>query len=122
MAELDELISAWTIENDRFAVADRCQAAGIPAGPMVTSLDMMNHPHFVERGFPVHIEQPGVVGPVIFEGPAFHATAMADPIETPAPKLGEHTVAIATEVLGMDPAEVEALIARGVLEITPPDA
>lgn len=120
VAELDELIAGWTIENDRFAVADRCQAAGIPAGPMVTSLDMMNHPHFVERGFPVHIEQPGVVGPVIFEGPAFHATGMSDPFEGPAPWLGEHTVAIATEVLGMDPAEVEALIARGVLEITPP--
>jgi crotonobetainyl-CoA:carnitine CoA-transferase CaiB-like acyl-CoA transferase len=87
---------------------------------MVTSLDMMNHPHFVERGFPVHIEQPGVLGPVIFEGPAFHATGMTDPFEGPAPALGEHTIAIATEVLGMSAAEVDELIAKGVLEITPP--
>ncbi|MBU6330137.1 MAG: CoA transferase [Acidobacteria bacterium] len=120
--ELDALIAAWTIGLDRFTVAERCQAAGIPAGPMVTSLDMMNHPHFVERGFPVHIEQPGVVGPVIFEGPAFHATGMTEPVETPAPWLGEHTVAIATEVLGMDRARVDELIASGVLEITPPPA
>lgn len=122
VADIDGIVGTWTIEHSRFAVAEQCQAAGIPAGPMVTSLDMMNHPHFVERGFPVHIDQPGVVGPVIFEGPAFHATGMSAPIETAAPKLGEHTVAIATEVLGMDPTEVEALIARGVLEITPPDA
>lgn len=120
VAELDALIGEWTISQSRFVVAERCQAAGIPAGPMVTSLDMMNHPHFVERGFPVHIEQPGVLGPVIFEGPAFHATGMSEPIETPAPWLGEHTVAIATEVLGMSPASVEELIATGVLEITPP--
>ncbi|CAB4322616.1 MAG: hypothetical protein F2520_01745 [Actinobacteria bacterium] len=120
VAELDALIGAWTIEHNRFDVADRCQAAGIPAGPMVTSLDMMNHPHFVERGFPVHIEQPGVVGPVIFEGPAFHATGMTDPFEGPAPWLGEHTIAIATEVLGMSADEVDELIAKGVLEITPP--
>ena len=122
VAELDALIGEWTISQSRFVVAERCQAAGIPAGPMVTSLDMMNHPHFVERGFPVHIEQPGVLGPVIFEGPAFHATGMSDPVETPAPWLGEHTVAIATEVLGMSPASVEELIAKGVLEITPPQA
>jgi crotonobetainyl-CoA:carnitine CoA-transferase CaiB-like acyl-CoA transferase len=120
VAELDALISAWTIEINRFEVADRCQAAGIPAGPIVTSLDMMNHPHFVERGFPVHIEQPGVVGPVIFEGPAFHATGMADPFEGPAPWLGEHTVAIAADVLGMSADQIDALIAKGVLEITPP--
>jgi crotonobetainyl-CoA:carnitine CoA-transferase CaiB-like acyl-CoA transferase len=120
VAELDALIGAWTIEQNRFNVADQCQAAGIPAGPMVTSLDMMNHPHFVERGFPVHIEQPGVLGPVIFEGPAFHASGMTDPFEGPAPALGEHTIAIATEVLGMSTAEVDELIAKGVLEITPP--
>jgi crotonobetainyl-CoA:carnitine CoA-transferase CaiB-like acyl-CoA transferase len=120
VTELDELISQWTIAQSRFTVADRCQAVGVPAGPMVTSLDMMNHPHFVERGFPVHIEQPGVIGPVLFEGPAFHATGMSDPIETAAPWLGEHTVAIATEVLGMDAAQIDELIARGVLEITPP--
>jgi hypothetical protein len=87
---------------------------------MVTSLDMMNHPHFVERGFPVHIEQPGVLGPVIFEGPAFHASGMTNAFEGPAPALGEHTIAIATEVLGMSTAEVDELIAKGVLEITPP--
>jgi crotonobetainyl-CoA:carnitine CoA-transferase CaiB-like acyl-CoA transferase len=120
VVELDALIGAWTIEQNRFDVADRCQAAGIPAGPMVTSLDMMNHRHFVERGFPVHIEQPGVLGPVIFEGPAFHATGMTAPFEGPAPALGEHTVAIATEVLGLSAAEVDELIAKGVLEITPP--
>jgi len=122
VAELDELISAWTIEQGRLDVAERCQAVGIPAGPMVTSLDMMNHPHFVERGFPVHIEQPGVLGPVIFEGPAFHATGMSSPIETPAPWLGEHTVSIATEVLGMSPTLVDELIEKGVLEITPPQS
>jgi crotonobetainyl-CoA:carnitine CoA-transferase CaiB-like acyl-CoA transferase len=45
---------------------------------------------------------------------------MPAPIETPAPWLGEHTVAIATEVLGMSPTLVDELIAKGVLEITPP--
>jgi hypothetical protein len=36
--------------------------------------------------------------------------------------LGEHTRDIATELLGLDDAEVEDLIANRVLEVTPPYA
>ena len=74
----------------------------------------------IARGFPVPVEQPAV-GTILFEGPAFFGTAMAPPVEAPAPWLGEHTEAIATELLGLDEAEVERLIGAGVLEITPLD-
>jgi crotonobetainyl-CoA:carnitine CoA-transferase CaiB-like acyl-CoA transferase len=115
--ELDEVVGEWTAGLDRFEVADRCQAAGVPAGAMLTSTDMMEGAHFVERGFPVVIEQPGV-GQLMLEGPAFHATGMTEPFEGPAPWLGEHTVAICTEVLEIEGPEVERLIEAGVLEIT----
>jgi crotonobetainyl-CoA:carnitine CoA-transferase CaiB-like acyl-CoA transferase len=120
VAEVDAIVSEWTAGLDRFEVADRCQAAGVPAGPMVTSIDMIEGEHFVARGFPVLIEQPAV-GPLMLEGPAFHATGMTDPIEAPAPWLGEHTEQICVDVLGMDAAEVQRLIEAGVLEITPLD-
>ena len=60
-------------------------------------------------------------GTILFEGPAFFGTAMAPPVEEPAPWLGEHTEEICTELLGLDPAEVQRLIEAGVLEITPLD-
>ena len=50
------------------------------------------------------------------EGPAWVAPAMAGPVTFPAPGLGEHTRAIATDLLGLDDAEIDRLIADGVLE------
>lgn len=118
-SELDEIIGAWTITRNRFAIADELQKAGVPAGAMVTSPDMMTLPHFVERKFPVEIDQPGT-GKFVLEGQAFFATGMADPIENPAPWLGEHSVEICRDLLGRDEATINELIAKGVVEITPP--
>jgi crotonobetainyl-CoA:carnitine CoA-transferase CaiB-like acyl-CoA transferase len=51
------------------------------------------------------------------EGPAFLASAMPPPYTTPAPGLGEHTRDIASELLGLDSAEIDQLIADGGLEV-----
>jgi hypothetical protein len=45
---------------------------------------------------------------------------MVGPDVRRAPMLGEHTREIATSVLGLDDAEVDKLLAAGVLETTPP--
>jgi benzylsuccinate CoA-transferase BbsF subunit len=118
--EIDALVGAWTAGIDRFEVADRCQAVGVPAGAMLHSRDITENEHLRARGFPVPVDQPAV-GTILFEGPAFFGTAMAPPVEEPAPWLGEHTEVICTELLGLDPAEVQRLIEAGVLEITPLD-
>jgi crotonobetainyl-CoA:carnitine CoA-transferase CaiB-like acyl-CoA transferase len=118
--ELDDLVSGWTAWLDRFDVADRCQAVGVPAGAMLHSRDLATNEHLVARGFPVPVEQEGV-GTILMEGPAFTGTAIADPVEVGAPWLGEHTEVVATELLGIDPDEVQRLIGAGVLEITPLD-
>jgi crotonobetainyl-CoA:carnitine CoA-transferase CaiB-like acyl-CoA transferase len=120
VAEIDAMVGEWTAGLDRFEVADRCQAVGVPAGAMLHSRDLMENEHLVARGFPVPVAQPAVDG-LVLEGPGFHATGMTDPIEAPAPWLGEHTEEVATELLGLDPAEVQRLVEVGVLEITPLD-
>ena len=117
--ELDALIGAWTANLDRFEVADRCQAVKVPAGAMMTSADVMVNEHFLARRFPVQIDQPGA-GLITFEGAPFFATGMTDPIETPAPWLGEHSVEICVDLIGLDPATVDDYIARGIVEVTPP--
>jgi crotonobetainyl-CoA:carnitine CoA-transferase CaiB-like acyl-CoA transferase len=53
---------------------------------------------------------------MMFEGPAFHATSIAEPIVAPAPGLGEHTREICRTLLGIDEAEISKLVAEGVLE------
>jgi benzylsuccinate CoA-transferase BbsF subunit len=86
---------------------------------MLTSPDLLVNDHFKERGFLVEIDQPGV-GTFTFEGKGFLASGMTEPVETPAPWLGEHSVEICRDLLGRDDATIEDLIARGIVEVTPP--
>ena len=95
------------------------QSFGVPAGLMNYASDEPNDPHLQFRGYLAEIEQPGV-GPMILEGPAFHASAMDRPFIGPAPELGENTREIATSLLGLSTEEAEELIQAGVLEVTPP--
>ena len=118
-ADLDAIIGEWTGSRNRFDITDACQAVGVPAGPMLTSPDLLELEHFQQRGFLVEIDQPGV-GLFTLEGKGFIASGMTEPVETPAPWLGEHSVAICRDLLGRDDATIEDYIARGIVEVTPP--
>ncbi|MCY3850684.1 MAG: CoA transferase [Acidimicrobiaceae bacterium] len=115
-AAVDEKISEWTRTMPNGEVVDVCLAAGVPAGVMHTAGSQSTDAHLEARGYLHHMYQPPI-GDMIFEGAAFHASAMDAPDIFPAPGLGEHTREIASEWLGLDDAEIESLISRGVLEI-----
>jgi crotonobetainyl-CoA:carnitine CoA-transferase CaiB-like acyl-CoA transferase len=114
-AELDRRVIEWTSARTDREVTDILQRAGVPAGFMMYASDMPADPHLRARGYPQPVEQPGV-GAMMFEGPAFHATTIADPLVAPAPALGEHTREICRTILGMQDAEVSKLVTEGVLE------
>ncbi|MYL03563.1 MAG: CoA transferase, partial [Acidimicrobiaceae bacterium] len=116
--ELEQAVSAWTETLSKQAVTEACLAAGVPAGPMLTSGEQLQDPHLAARGYLVELDQPPI-GVMTFEGPAFVATGMADADIRPAPGLGEHTREIVAE-LGLDEAAIEDLIARGILETDSP--
>jgi crotonobetainyl-CoA:carnitine CoA-transferase CaiB-like acyl-CoA transferase len=117
--EIDERISEWTAAQSKDAVARACQQHGVAAAPMLTGAEMTTDAQYVQRGFAVEIEQPGV-GPLVLDGSAFRGDLMVGPVIRPAPDLGQHTRQIAHDLLGLDDAEVDRLLAAGVLETTPP--
>jgi crotonobetainyl-CoA:carnitine CoA-transferase CaiB-like acyl-CoA transferase len=117
-AEIRTRIEAWTSGLDKYDVADRCAAHGVPAGPMLTGVELATDPQLVAREFPVEIEQPDI-GPLVLEGPSYRARRMPAPYYAPAPRLGEHTHEIAAELLGLDDATIDRLAAEGVLESPP---
>jgi len=114
-AELDRHVVEWTSARIDREVTEILQRAGVPAGFMMYASDMPTDSHLLARGYPRQVEQPGV-GAMMFEGPAFHATSIPEPIVAPAPALGEHTREICRTILRMDDAEVSQLVAEGVLE------
>jgi crotonobetainyl-CoA:carnitine CoA-transferase CaiB-like acyl-CoA transferase len=118
---IEQGVGTWTSGHSKAEVAALLQNAGVPAGELLTSIESISNDHYVARGFRVEIDQPGVVGErIVLDGPGFHGSRMQPPRITAAPQIGAHTTEICTDLLGMDPSEVENLIAAGVLEITPP--
>ena len=87
----------------------------VPAAPMFNARDQIHDPHYQARGYPRWIDQQ-VVGWMAMEGPCFQASGMSDVVIRQAPLVGEHTRAIARDVLGLSDAEIEAKIKAEVLE------
>jgi crotonobetainyl-CoA:carnitine CoA-transferase CaiB-like acyl-CoA transferase len=114
-AEIDRRVAEWTSARTDREVTEILQRAGVPAGFMMYASDMPTDPHLLARGYPQQVEQPGV-GAMMFEGPAFHATSIPEPIVARAPALGEHTREICHTILSMPDSEVSELVADGVLE------
>src|SRR6202035_1664156 len=114
-AEIDRHVTKWTSARTDREVNEILQRAGVPAGFMMYASDMLTDLHLLARGYPQPVDQPGV-GAMMFEGAAFHATSIPEPLVAPAPALGEHTREICRTILAMPDAEVSKLIAEGVLE------
>jgi len=116
---IDEELAAWTAQRAQRALVEMLQGAGVAAGIVAHGGHHMDDPHLVARGYPQPLEQPPI-GKLVLEGPAFHGSDLPDPRVTPAPLIGEHTREIARNELGLADAEIDALLADGVLE-EPPD-
>ena len=112
---IDVKLSAWTLGRSPKAVTAVLQMFKVPAAPMYTARDQLHDPHFQARGYPRWIEQQ-VVGWMAMEGPCFQASGMSDIQLFQAPLVGEHTRAIARDILGITDSEIDAKLEAEVLE------
>ncbi|MDH3755486.1 MAG: CoA transferase [Acidimicrobiia bacterium] len=119
-ADVNSLVATWTAGRTPNEVMHSCQAHGVPAGAVLSTVEQLSDPHLEARGFCVEIDQPGA-GHIVLDGPAFTGSAMSRARIEPAPALGEHTRDIASQLLGFDDDKIDQALARGVLETTPPN-
>lgn len=112
---LDEQVARWLRGQDAAALEVALQGAGVAAGRLLHPRLQATHPHYVARGYPVTIDQPGC-GPLVLEGPAFAATLSGTPRCTPAPLPGEHTREVLVELLGADDDEIARLVQAGAID------
>ncbi len=116
--ELDAIIADWTRGQDAFELAGRLQSAGVPAGPVLRGPDLLENPHYQERGTFLTVDHPQV-GPRQYPGLPWKMTATPGEVRSPAPTLGQHNREVYGSLLGLSGAEIDALESGGVIGTRP---
>ncbi len=110
-------VAEWTARRSPFEAMGKLQSAGVPAGAMLRAIDMPGWDYYRQRRAFRDETHPYGSGPWVMENVQIHAGRVAEPPLGPAPLLGEQTYQIAAELLGLDTAQTDDLVRRGVLEI-----
>jgi benzylsuccinate CoA-transferase BbsF subunit len=114
-AEVERIVASLTATAEPFALMDRLQQAGIPAGVVLKGSDLLADPRLRARGhfwaLP-HAE----MGTLDYNGPAYRFSRTPSRLTSAAPLLGEHTDEVMRDVLGLTEAEISKLRTDGVLQ------
>jgi crotonobetainyl-CoA:carnitine CoA-transferase CaiB-like acyl-CoA transferase len=116
--ELDAIIGGWTSSQDVFALAERLQAVGVPAGPVLRGPDLLEDKHYAERGTFVTVDHPQV-GPKRYPGLPWKMSGTPGEVRWPSPTLGQHNREIFGGLLGLTGDEISALESGGVIGTKP---
>ena len=112
-AEVDELIATWTREHTKEEAMTIIGAAGVPAGAVFDTLELMNDPSLEARGIMQVIEHPTTgkvkmpAWPVRFDG--------TPPKVKPSPLLGQHNDDVLGSWLGLGASEIGALKQENII-------
>lgn len=110
-SEIDQIIGGWCSVRSVADVLAVMEAQRVPAGPIYNVEDMLEDPHFNERGMFEDVEIDGKPLKIPAILPKLERTPGAT--EWVGPRLGEHTEEVLTQ-LGLGPEEFQSLVAKGV--------
>ena len=108
-AELKALLEQALVAASTAHWWQRFNEAGVPAGPVYTVPQALDHPQVAQRGMlATYRDVPGVGRDVRVVRTGFKINGQAPSVASPPPRLGEHTESLLAE-LGYDAAQVQAL-------------
>ena len=112
--ELEPLIEQWTLGCQVEDVVEKLQAAGVPAGPVLDSAQVLADPHMVQRGYVQSPDHP-IVGPRPMGAFSWTVDGGQPAIPRSAPLFGEHNKKVIQELLQVPGEEFERLMQNGVI-------
>jgi crotonobetainyl-CoA:carnitine CoA-transferase CaiB-like acyl-CoA transferase len=116
MAEIDDVVGAWTIMRSKEEVMRLLNEAHVPCAPVKTAREVARDPHLEARGFWVDVNHPRRGPTRVAISPIRLHTAGKAEIRSPAPTLGQHTESVLAELLGLKAEELAHLRAAGVTQ------
>ncbi|MHB8575829.1 MAG: CaiB/BaiF CoA transferase family protein, partial [Dehalococcoidia bacterium] len=112
--ELDAIVADWTRRHTAYDVMHLLQGAGVAAGPVTTVLDLMEDPHFQQRGFVIELDH-AEVGRRTAAGLPVHFSRMPELSYGPAPCIGEHNEDVFCGLLQLSKEELQRLQAAKIV-------
>ena len=112
--ELEDLLEELFAEADAATWIARCEAAGVPCGPINDFAQAMDDPHFRARGMVQAVEHP-ILGRMEMLGIPTKFSRTPGSVNTAAPTLGQHTDEV-LRGLGLAPERIEQLRASGAVQ------
>jgi formyl-CoA transferase len=114
MAELDNVIAAWTATIPAEDLLARLHEAGVPAGRIFKAADMLADPHFAARQAIVTVPHPDF-GDLPMHNVAPKLSATPGSVRSAGPALGEHSDQVWGGLVGVGPGELARLRTAGVI-------
>ena len=110
---VDALINSWTEQHDKLTVMRTFGEAGVPAGAVFDTAELIDDPHLRERGAIVSVQHPAR-GEFVMPGwPVKMSDSKVSIIA--APLLGADNGKVFGDLLGMDETTLEALRESGTI-------
>jgi formyl-CoA transferase len=112
-AVLDELIAAWTTKRTKYEAMNLVGGAGIPAGAVLDTMELLNEESFERRGIMQFMEHKDY-SPVKMPAWPVRIDGMPPTVKA-SPALGEHTADVLRTWLNMSAADIEKLKAGKIV-------
>lgn len=113
---LNQLIASWTSRYPAEEIMSLLQEEKVPAGVVQTSGDLCQDPQLAHRNALYLVEREEIGHHLAF-GQGFLLSRTPPIAPRAAPCLGEHSLHICREILGMDEEKIARLIGEGVLQL-----
>jgi crotonobetainyl-CoA:carnitine CoA-transferase CaiB-like acyl-CoA transferase len=114
-AELIKMIEDWLATfPDRDSAVEQMHKHGVPAAPVLSIEETVNHPHLRARGTVRTIEDP-IAGKFDVPGMPLKFSAFPEALPLEAATLGQHNGEVLSDLLGRSDQEIEELRTAGVL-------
>jgi benzylsuccinate CoA-transferase BbsF subunit len=99
---------------DRYDVMAACQAAGVPAGVVQTTQDLIDRDPALRARHWAYLDHPEM-GRSLYDAPPFKLSRTPGGLRRPAPLLGGDTDHVLRTELGLSDAEIDGYRQAGVL-------
>ena len=111
---IDNAITAWTRERDKYEAMEILQSAGIPSGAVQNSGDLLRDEQYQYRQFHRffdHLE----MGSVPYSGHQYRISGYDNGPRGPSPCVGEHSFEVLSEVMKLNDEEIAEAYASGAI-------